>query len=101
MPGAADRFPLDVEEQIQHLRARKNAVAAPLLPARVSGAAVPLVVFDGVAAGALDETLDRHGAFIFPRHTPIETICTASQDHSYGSDRAPERRIARKLWTGT
>jgi len=112
MPGPADRFPLDVEEQIEDLRARKDAVAAPLLPARVSDAAVRLVVFDGMAARALDETLDRHGASIFPLQKAIETSVTASQDPprhdryrlgamSYSSDRATERRIARKLWTGT
>ena len=114
MPGPANRFPLDVEEQIEHLRASEDSGAAPLLVTLDSGAAIRFVEFDGVAAGALDETLDRHGAFIFPRRMAIETGAAPALPRilrgtaamvlgavSYSSDRATERRIAQGLWTGT
>jgi hypothetical protein len=114
MPGAADRLPLDVEEQIEHLGARKGAGATAPLVAQNSGAAVGLVEFDGVAARALDETLDRHGTFIFPRHVAIETAQSVALPRilrgvaamvlgamSYSSGRATERRIAQRLWIGT
>jgi hypothetical protein len=75
MPGAAYRFAFDVEQQIEYLRARKGARATPPGIADATDTAVCLVKFDRMTAGALDETLDRHDALIFPRVDANETGC--------------------------